>query len=792
MRYGSICSGIEAASVAWHPLGWEPAWFSEIDTFPSAVLNHRFPGVPNHGDFTQILRDESHPARSVPIDVLVGGTPCQAFSVAGLRRGFDDDRGNLTLEFCRLVGLLRPKWVVWENVPGVLSIDGGRAFGSILGAFRELGYGFAYRILDAQHFGVPQRRRRIFLVGHSGGDWRAPATVLFEPEGVFGNPPPSAKTRKVAPRSTGNGAPSDSQRVMRRVAIGEYTEDEVACTQNARDYKDGSDLVVHDGFVPHVAPTVTSKWSKGSGGPAGDEVQNLVVAPMSPQALHDPCNTLDASYYKGPGMLGGTERNIVVFRAPSIGEFKESPIADTLIKNSGAGNGETQNPAFVLHTDVIAFHPTQDPISSEGRTHALSAGSKQGTASVAVAIPIGFYTTAGAHSVNAVEDGTPTLKCDGWGPLSVSFRANMGGNDGAVYEDGTCGTLTGNTQPAVTLIRESGQGYWMEDAVAGTVDAHVGMSGSGALRPGVLAFRPAYFLREGASGAPSEISGTVLASNAKNGDTADHVFAFKPSHYTRGKDGAPSEITPPLSADADKGDQDTVVLARTVDTRAGRSGANTFALSGGLVPVRATVPVAPTLSARRTAGGGLGSDFDYDGGLIIEPKAIAVALRGREGGYTAELGDDKANALRAGDGGGSKAFVFCDVYNGKIDGEVAATLTIAAGTSANHSGPTIMSFAENQRVDLRESETATALTTGGGKPSEGYPAVRVDHAVRRLTPVECERLQGFPDGWTQVPFRNKPAADGPRYKALGNSMAVPVMRWIGSRIAKVDALLRTV
>jgi len=130
MRYGSVCSGIEAATVAWHPLGWEPAFFSEIEPAPRSVLAYHYPDVPCHGDFTTIGADQYG-----PIDLLVGGTPCQSFSVAGLRGGLDDDRGNLALEFLRLAQRKRPKWLVWENVPGVLSSNGGRDFGSILGGW---------------------------------------------------------------------------------------------------------------------------------------------------------------------------------------------------------------------------------------------------------------------------------------------------------------------------------------------------------------------------------------------------------------------------------------------------------------------------------------------------------------------------------------------------------------------------------------------------------------------------------------------------------------------------------
>ena len=201
MRYGSVCSGIEAATVAWEPLGWTPAWFSEIEPFPSAVLAHHYPETKNHGDFTKLI-GPAHPVHGEPpIDLLVGGTPCQAFSVAGLRQGLADPRGGLTLEFLRLAQSLRPKWIVWENVPGVLSQDGGRAFGAFLGGLEDLGYGWAYRVLDAQYTrvdgypgAVPQRRKRVFVVGCAGGDFSRAAAVLLEPEGVRGNPPPRRET----------------------------------------------------------------------------------------------------------------------------------------------------------------------------------------------------------------------------------------------------------------------------------------------------------------------------------------------------------------------------------------------------------------------------------------------------------------------------------------------------------------------------------------------------------------------------------------------------------------------
>jgi DNA (cytosine-5)-methyltransferase 1 len=201
LRYGSVCSGIEAASVAWHPFGWSASFLSEIDPFPRAVLKHRFPGVPLHGDFTTIATGQYD-----AIDLLVGGTPCQSFSIAGLRGGMADKRGNLALEYLRLADRLRPRWLVWENVPGVLSSSRGRDFGSFLGGLGVLGYGFAYRVLDAQYFGLAQRRRRMFVVGYLG-DWRCAAAVLFEPESLRGHPAPRRQTgQRVAP-TVARGSP---------------------------------------------------------------------------------------------------------------------------------------------------------------------------------------------------------------------------------------------------------------------------------------------------------------------------------------------------------------------------------------------------------------------------------------------------------------------------------------------------------------------------------------------------------------------------------------------------------
>ena len=219
MRYGSLCSGIEAASVAWEPLGWQPAWFAEIEPFPCAVLSHHWPHVPNYGDMTRLVGKILNGTVEAP-DILVGGTPCQAFSVAGLRGSLDDERGNLTLTLIRILDAIDfirarngqpPCILVWENVPGVLNTKdnafgcflGGLAgeslplepagqkwtnAGAVFGPAREI----AWRILDAQYFGVAQRRRRVFLIASTGSE--DPAEILFERQSQAGHPAAGAET----------------------------------------------------------------------------------------------------------------------------------------------------------------------------------------------------------------------------------------------------------------------------------------------------------------------------------------------------------------------------------------------------------------------------------------------------------------------------------------------------------------------------------------------------------------------------------------------------------------------
>lgn len=511
LRFLSVCSGIEAASVAWHPLSWRAVAFSEIEKFPSAVLAHHYPDVPNLGDFTKI--DTTTLGR---VDILAGGTPCQAFSVAGLRQGLDDARGNLTLKFVELAHELADgnglRNVVWENVVGVLS-DKGNAFGCFLaglvgadsaidpparGRWPSAGMvsgpkgRAAWRVLDAQYFGVAQRRRRVIVVADFGNG-ADPAEVLFEQDGLRRHSPPSREAGKDVAGTVAEGAGGGGGL--------------------------GTDFDLDGGLV-EAAPVAWSIMPQNSG--RDYKARQVDVAQ--------------------PIMAGG-------------------PV--------GGNQG----------VDYI-----QQYVPEIARCDATREGSSQD-----------YETT----TMVAVEVA-PTMRAGG----------NRTGGDRPYGADvDTCDSL------AVVVFDTT------------------------------------------------QVTSKANRSNPKAGD---------PCH--------------PLSAGA--------------HAPAIAFGWQNSASQGDGV----STEVVPTLDKSKTP-------------------AVTVAIRGRDGGATAELGGEVATALRASQGGGDKPHV---------------------------------------------------LTS----------------AVRRLTPVECERLQGFPDGYTAIPWRGKPAEecpDGPRYKALGNSWAVPKFVWLGKRL---DAALR--
>lgn len=580
MNFISLCSGIEAASVAFGPLGWKAIAFSEIEGFPSAVLAHHYPTVRNYGDMS-LFRDWPDELFA-DADAIVGGPPCQAFSVAGARRGLLDARGNLTLIYVELLDHaddIRRKYgkppvvALYENVPGIFS-DRTNAFGCLVGGlagedvpvvppgkrWTDAGCVFgperavAWRLFDAQFFALAQRRRRVFVVASARKGFD-PATVLFEWDGVRRDTAPSREARQVAPtipsRSTAGGGL-------------------------------GTDFDCDGGL--QVAGTMKACKDSGGWSNSADHAAAGYMVPVGTICV-------------ATGQAGA---EIGADMAPTLNCNHEAPYVAHSLRGEG-------------------FDASED-------------GTGRGTPLVPVGVTI--------HGTD------PTVqKVASYDELAQCLRARTPGNI-----DNSSTTVV--QQPVAYGIRTantSSNGWGIQEECTHTLDCAQGVA---VAQPVVHAIQ----------------AGALRVNPASGPDGV----------------GVQADLAYTLEARAE---MQAVCFDTTQITSTDGS---THALGCGSTGGQASV-------------------------------AVAVALRGREGGATAELGDEVQNCLRASSGGGDKPHVL------------------------------------------------TAMQ------------------VRRLTPEECEKLQGFEPGYTAIPWRKKPAdqcPDGPRYKALGNSWAVPNVRWIGERIAR--------
>jgi DNA (cytosine-5)-methyltransferase 1 len=280
LRVGSLASGIAADAEAARQAGlpWRHMFMAENAKFPSQVLKHRYPGVPNLGDITRPIDGL---VRDCGIDLLFAGTPCQSFSAAGLRGGMDDPRGQLALRFAQLAAASGARWVCWENVPGALTADGGEAFRSIVSALVELGYGVAWRILDAQHFGLAQRRKRVFLVGYLG-DWRPAAAVLLEPQSVPGNPASGGPQGSRAPSGARGGADGGG-------GIGAGVVGALGATGSGRGHRVGADEAA-GGHVVVVSHALNAKSTERYDASVETFVAQTVVIPFETDQITHPEN----------------------------------------------------------------------------------------------------------------------------------------------------------------------------------------------------------------------------------------------------------------------------------------------------------------------------------------------------------------------------------------------------------------------------------------------------------------------------------------------------------------------
>lgn len=374
VKYVSIFSGIEAATVAWHPLGWEPLAFSEIDPFPSTVLQHHYPDIPNLGDITKI--DWSPYVGAA--DIVVGGSPCQSFSVAVKREGLAGASG-LMFEYIRAVRELRPRWFVWENVPGAFTSERGEAYRQLLSEMDALGYGLAWRVLDAQFFGVAQRRERVFLVG-SLGTMRC-AEVLFERESLSWDHQSSRQKRQAlaeeaqgcvgeADHDSGCLTPGETQ--SRRV----YPASGVYPTLSTREKSGQNQESVFTQFGDDVAGTLTARYDSS---PCVDRGANVVVDERDVVAALD-FKPVAFLYNQGAKArsLGiseisptlKTDHNpVVAFASNQRDEVRELEVAGALAAQPGIkqqtyicrADGQTNAMTSVDMAPTLTSHAKKDP-----------------------------------------------------------------------------------------------------------------------------------------------------------------------------------------------------------------------------------------------------------------------------------------------------------------------------------------------------------------------------------------------------------------------------------------------
>ena len=377
MKYLSVCSGIEAATVAWHPLGWQPVAFGEIEKFPCQVLAHHYPDTPNWGDMTKFKEWPD-----ADVNVFVGGTPCQSFSVAGLRKGLDDPRGNLMLTYLAIAAKYRPQWLVWENVPGVLSSNGGLDFASLLRGMGELGYGFAYRILDAQDFGVAQRRRRVFVVGYLG-NWRPAAAVLFERHSLSGNPAPSRKAREGAAAYAREGAEVGS---------------------------------LIPAMHSELCPSLKARDAKGPSSDGDGEGDGAILVPMQP-AYGIPGNWIGRKPENG-----GNATEPMHDIAPCLTKADQHGVAQPMAYNIAPGKGALKDDIHVTDADATK---TLDAFGSNPAMH-------QGGA--AIVQPIAFSRQMSVPQTDV--DMTQTLQAKN--QMAVAFGGDIARTLQARHDSSPC------------------------------------------------------------------------------------------------------------------------------------------------------------------------------------------------------------------------------------------------------------------------------------------------------------------------------------------------------------------
>jgi DNA (cytosine-5)-methyltransferase 1 len=776
ITYGSVCSGIEGASVAWAPLGWRCAFMAETEAFPRAVLKHHYADTPLYSDFTH-LRD-GHREALAEVDVLVGGTPCQGFSVAGLRGSLSDDRSNLCLEFIRLADAIddlrraagrEPCWVLWENVPGVFSTD-DNAFGAFLGGlvgsdaaldagprgrWTDAGVAAgpqrmaAWRVLDAQHFGLAQRRRRVFVLAVGGaGAWRCADALLPLADSLQGHPAPRRQAREGVARPIAGSSPASSG------------------------YRNDADTA--DNLIAGAMPAAGGTERKHGQGWGQQEFEAGYAVPVLTSGLEggDIARALNGCHTAS----GRHDISVDTFVAPSLraqAQPSHRADSDTYVAHSLRADGfDASEDGTGRGTPLIAF--TKNDAGGdigEDISPTLRAGEFAGShanAGVMPAIAFNWQNGGGYGDANdglgITEEATGPLDASTVKAVAIPITADAMRGEGTaltpsadaagrvrlrdpglgIGEDGDPASTLATSPGAVFTLASRGRGdthqlEFRDDELANALLTPNG--GRGGIGVGAVALAyddPRRFTGPHGGLEHGDLHPTLESTNPKQIVAFDAVQLTHPENRSNPQPGDPAptlaEGSDPMVVDLQNVALGGSEVAGTIDTsRPSRGGGQAVAFN-----------ITPSQSNK---------DFNArpsEHSQALTPSGNRVSARG--GDLVAFV--DAAPTLSPGHHGAAGHQHRQKGNEGALVG-VAGTLSAAMGRRAG------------QPNDDRNMADLLVPTS----------------AVRRLTPTECERLQGFPDGYTDVPYRNKPAADGPRYKALGNSFATPVIRWIGERIA---------
>ena len=760
LTYATVCSGIECMSAAVAPLGgWKPVFFSEVEPFPCALLEHHYPEVPNLGDMTKIKAEKVGDEKwritngtdvielAGRLGCLAGGTPCQDVSVAGKRKGMAEGSGtrsSLAFHFARLCRELQPRWVLWENVPGVLTSNGGRDFAHFIRSIGECGYSLAYRTLDAQWVrvdglprAVPQRRRRVWLVGHLGDSWRTPAEILFEPQGVRGDTPPRRIAGQGFTREAGGGAQGADRPVPTNSNGGDVmpalTARDLEARMTGQADRSGGYVMQPSGFDPYEPGGVKSD---------SPELSGALVNGSSPGFHNAVCfenHQTDArtTEVEVAPTMGATHNaqaannNPLVVAPVSISTKQQSLSVSTEVAATLASNDFKEPQAVVAPADVFGKV-----------SHAVNKnGDGERYAKIDVAETRNTFSNTEARTQEVVvqpKDGVVAIDMDKNKPTNADKPVRKGGAGFGVSEKGASYTLTARDQHAVAYAIDS--------------------MGSNSMK----SKNPKSGCRE-VECAPTLT--TVDSAPVKHqGGTA--VVAFLPGNSGKARSvAADEEVSPTLMRTQGESGNKVAVAAECVgvfDMGARKTGAGTD-----------TSGASPTILAAH------GTD----------PHAVCIGFNAEQRTHDQtpheNLGETLAACHKCGVAIGLDRASFNQGRNAKfgfsVEEECAPTVV--------SKGPGAVSFEPGiaKREGSSHRFSAEVTSTLRADMGDNLPAVAVDYIVRRLTPLECERLQGLPDGYTKIPYRGKPddeCPDTPRYKALGNGWAVNCARWICQRIQK--------